>query len=137
MKSWLSLIVGLIALAVSPVAHAEHWPQWRGPRHDGISAERGIPADFSRTKHVAWRTPLPGRAGATPVVWGDRIFLTSNEGDALVLLCVSAKDGSILWKQKVGGGNQDARAGEGNSASPSPCTDGEHVWVFFGTGVLA
>jgi outer membrane protein assembly factor BamB len=70
-------------------------------------------------------------------VWGDRIFLTSNEGDDLVLMCLSAKDGAILWKQKVCGGNQDARAGEGNSASPSPCTDGAHVWVFFGTGILA
>jgi len=119
------------------VVRAEHWPQWRGPNNDGISTEHGIPEGWSKTKHVAWRTPLPGRAGATPCVWGERIFLTSNEGDDLVLLCVSAKDGAILWKHKVSGGNQDARAGEGNSASPSPCTDGEHVWVFFGTGILA
>jgi outer membrane protein assembly factor BamB len=54
-----------------------------------------------------------------------------------MLLCVNAADGEIRWKKKVCTGNQDARAGEGNSASPSPSTDGEHVWVFFGTGILA
>ena len=87
--------------------------------------------------NVAWRAPLPGRAGATPCVWGDRIYLTSNEGDDLVLLCLATDDGAIKWKRTVCTGNQDARAGEGNSASPSPSTDGMHVWVFFGTGTLA
>jgi outer membrane protein assembly factor BamB len=129
----------LAAVAASSAAHlpADHWPQWRGPRSDGIAAAQTIPAAWSKSKSVAWRTPLPGRAGATPCIWEDRIYLTSNEGDDLVLLCVSAPDGRILWKKKVCSGNQDARAGEGNSASPSPSTDGEHVWVFFGTGILA
>jgi len=54
-----------------------------------------------------------------------------------MLLCIEAADGRIRWKQRVTGGNTDARSGEGNSASPSPSTDGKHVWVFFGTGVLA
>ncbi len=118
-------------------AEAENWPQWRGPRSDRISVEQGLPATWSKTTNVAWRTPLPGRAGATPCVWSGRIYLTSNEGDDLVLLCVEAADGTIRWKKRVTGGNTDARSGEGNSASPSPSTDGKHVWVFFGTGVLA
>jgi len=80
---------------------------------------------------------MPGQAGATPCIWGDRVYATSAEGNDLVLLCLSTVDGKILWKQKVGEGNQDARAGEGNSASPSPSTDGQHVWVFFGTGAMA
>ena len=133
----ITLVAGAVAAWSFAAARAEHWPQLRGPRHDGVAAVRGLPAGWSKTKHVAWRTPLPGRAGATPCVWGDRVFLTSNEGDDLVLLGVNARDGAILWKRRVCGGNADARAGEGNSASPSPCTDGEHVWVFFGTGILA
>ena len=138
MKPSHHMLVAIALLMASAVpSSADHWPQWRGPRNDGTSTETGIPSGWSKTKHVAWRTPLPGRAGATPCVWGDRIFLTSNEGDDLVVLCVNAGDGSIRWKHTVSSGNQDARAGEGNSASPSPCTDGEHVWVFFGTGVLA
>ena len=124
------------AFAATP-ARAEHWPQWRGPRGDGISVEKGIPPRWSKSENVSWRTPLPGKAGATPCVWKDRIYLTSNEGDDLVLLCIAADDGRILWKKKVCSGNKDARSGEGNSASPSPATDGEHVWVFFGTGILA
>ena len=131
--SWSLILIGLVA----GQAFAEGWPQWRGPRHDGIAAANGLPEKWSRTENVAWRTPLPGRAGATPCVWNDRIYLTSNEGDDLVLLCIAAADGAVKWKRTVCTGNQDARAGEGNSASPSPSTDGEHVWVFFGTGILA
>lgn len=124
-------------LPLGTVVQADNWPQWRGPANDGISAEKNIPTKWSPTENTAWRTPMPGQAGATPCVWNDRIFATSSDGDDLVLLCLSTQDGKILWKQKVGSGNTDARAGEGNSASPSPCTDGQHVWVFFGTGILA
>ncbi len=122
---------------VSPVAFAENWPQWRGPRHNGISNEKAIPTQWSDSKNVVWKTPMPGQGGATPVIWNDRIFVTSADGDDLVLICVNAKDGKPLWRKLVTSGNQDARAGEGNSASPSPATDGQHVWVFFSTGILA
>ncbi|MFO1094493.1 MAG: PQQ-binding-like beta-propeller repeat protein [Planctomycetaceae bacterium] len=129
----------LIAVALANVAGAENWPQWRGPRGDGISGEHGIATKWSRTENVAWRTELPGPGGATPVVFGDRIFVTSSlgeeDGAALLLLCYST-DGKELWRQTVGAGNKNARKIEGNSASPSPCTDGKHVWCFFGTGVL-
>ncbi len=135
------LLATLLGLSSSTMlfstAKADNWPQWRGPKNDGVSTEKNIATEWSPEKNVEWRCELPGQAGATPVVWNDRIFLTSSEGDDLVLIAVSAKDGSKLWKQKVGSGNQDARAGEGNSASPSPCTDGKHVWCFFGTGMLA
>jgi len=117
--------------------HAEDWPQWRGPRGDGISAEKSIPTSWSKFNNVRWRTELPGQGGATPAIWGERIFVPSARENDLVLLCISARDGKVLWERKVTSGNQDARAGEGNSASPSPSTDGQHVWVFFGTGVLA
>ena len=130
-------VVLLVATLASATARADRWPQWRGPHNDGIAGPVRVPAGWSKTDHVAWRTKLPGRAGATPCVWDDRIYLTSNDGDDLVLLCLAAGDGTILWTKKVTAGNQDARAGEGNSASPSPSTDGSHVWTFFGTGVLA
>lgn len=121
----------------APSIQAENWPQWRGPHGNGISGEKEIATHWSKRQNVRWRAPLPGQAGATPVVWNDRIFLTSADGDDLVLLALSAKDGKLLWRKKVTSGNTLARAGEGNSASPSPSTDGKHVWVFFGTGMLA
>lgn len=127
---------GFAWLLLCATVFAENWPQWRGPHGNSVSQESGIPSEWSKTKNVAWRLELPGAGGATPVVWEDRIFLTSAEGDDLVLLAVSTA-GKELWKRKVTTGNQDARSGEGNSASASPTTDGKHVWVFFGTGDLA
>jgi outer membrane protein assembly factor BamB len=131
-----TLLIASSAASNVPV-QAENWPQWRGPRNDGISTEKGIVAKWSLDKNVAWKTPMPGRAGATPVICDDRVYMTSAEGSDLVALAVSASDGKVLWKTKVATGDQPARGEEGNSASPSPVCDGKHVWVFFSTGVLA
>ena len=129
----------LVALLASwpAVLRADNWPQWRGPNGDGISAEKSIATTWSSSQNVAWRTPMPGQGGATPAVWGDTMFVTSADGDDLVLLCLDTASGDVRWQRTVTTGNEDARAGEGNSASPSPCTDGQHVWVFFSTGILA
>jgi outer membrane protein assembly factor BamB len=135
-KRWLVGLFGIILLTIMRPGVAENWPHWRGPRRDGTSLETNLPVKWSKTENVLWRLPLPGPAGATPIVWDDRIFLTSAEGDDLVLLCVSTA-GKILWKRTVGTGNRDVNRGEGNSASPSPSTDGVHVWAFVSTGDLA
>lgn len=125
---------------LASTARAENWPQWRGERLDGISAETNLPVKWSRTENIAWRLPLPGPAGSTPAVWGKQIFLTSvdskSAGGDLVLICVGT-DGKEQWRQVVSTGNKDVRGDEGNSASPSPCTDGKHVWTFFADGALA
>ncbi len=111
--------------------------QWRGPRHNGIASDKGTPVEWDKEKNVLWRTPMPGPGGATPVLAGKRLFVTSSLDEDLVLLCLNVADGKLLWQQKVTSGNTNARAGEGNSASPSPATDGKHVWCMFGTGVIA
>src|SRR5215467_6085025 len=126
----------IVACAAGRVARAENWPRWRGSANDGVSSESGFPASFSKMENLAWRLPLPGSAGSTPIVWGDRIFLTSADGDDLVLICAST-DGKQLWKKTVSVGNRSINRDEGNGASPSPSTDGKHVWTFFGTGDLA
>lgn len=127
----------LFAIAASAAARGENWPQWRGARHDGISREADVPVKFGKDENLAWRLELPQRAGSTPVVWDDRIFLTSPaaDDDALVLMCVSTA-GKVLWTNEMGKGNHPVRVTEGNMASPSPATDGRHVWAFLGTGVL-
>lgn len=129
--------IGLAVCGMAKIAYADNWPQWRGPKNDAVSTEKSLATSWDQTKNVAWKTDMPGQGGATPIVWGDRIFVTSADGDDLVLICLNAKDGKQIWRQKVTNGNRDARAGEGNSASPSPSTDGKHVWVFFSTGILA
>ena len=114
---------------------ADNWDQWRGPNNDGISQATDVPIHWSQTENIQWRLPLPGEAASTPVIWEDKIFLTSAEGNTLVLMCIST-EGEELWKRTIGRGNRIVRGGEGNSAAPSPVTDGEHVWAFFGTGDL-
>lgn len=133
----LASVVVVVLLTVSQAARSENWPQWRGPKNNGISNETNAPTKWSKMENVAWRLPMPGPAGATPVVWGERIFLTSvdkGSGD-LLLLCVGT-DGKEKWRQVMGSGNRTARGDEGNSASNSPSTDGEHVWAMMTTGVI-
>jgi len=115
---------------------ADNWETWRGPKNYGVSQETDAPIQWSQTENVRWRLPLPGDAASTPVIWEDKIFLTSAEGNALVLMCIST-EGEERWKRTLGRGNRVVRGGEGNSAAPSPVTDGEHVWAFLGTGDLA
>ncbi len=137
MRRFVQPLTLLVVFSCTLTSRADNWPQWRGPHGSGISTEKGIPTQWTTDEHVVWRAPMPGQGGATPAVWGDRMFVTSADGDDLVLICLNAQSGEQLWNKKVAGGNRDARAGEGNSASPSPSTDGQYVWVFFSTGVLA
>jgi outer membrane protein assembly factor BamB len=114
-------------------ALADNWPQWRGPANDGSSKETNLPAEWSETKNVVWKLPMPGQGGSTPIIWDNRIFLTSQDGPDIVLMCVGT-EGKELWKRKLGTGQGKYMGGEGNMASATPCTDGKHVWAYAGTG---
>lgn len=133
MRYLLSIIVALLA-GVS--AMAENWPQWRGPNFNGSTPETNLPSQWSKTENVAWVAPLPGYSGATPVVWGDSIFVSSpNLQKDLLLLCLDRKTGQERWQRKVAEGNFEK--GRNNAASPSPVTDGKRVFILFATGDLA
>jgi outer membrane protein assembly factor BamB len=131
------LLVLTATLVPGPLLLAENWPQWRGARLDGISHETNLPTTWSTTENVAWKVKLPGSAGATPVIWEDQIFLTSVDGQGNLLLLCFGTDGKQQWQQTVSQGNKDVRGDEGNSAAPSPATDGKHVWTFMADGALA
>lgn len=117
-------------------AWADNWPNWRGPTNNGLCAEKNLPTEWNSSKNVAWKLELPGPAGATPIVWGDHVFLTSVEKDGKLLLIAVNTSGKELWRKSLAQGNKDVRGDEGNSASPSPVTDGKHVWSFMANGVL-
>src|SRR5947207_1610374 len=80
-------------------ADAENWPHWRGPSFNGSSPEKHLPAVFSKTENVKWIAELPGPAAATPVTWGDHIFLSSGEERTKTLhaLGLDRKNGKVLW----------------------------------------
>lgn len=125
-----------VALLTASSLHADNWPQWRGPNFNGSSDERNIPATFSRTENVLWSAPMPGPSGASPVVWGDYVFVASTDDTAktCVALAFDRKTGKQLWNVKVADGQgRDRMSTFSNS---SPVTDGKHVWFFYGNGEL-
>jgi outer membrane protein assembly factor BamB len=127
----------LVFLVLALPARADNWPHWRGPTHDGISKETGLPTKWSATENVAWKLDLPGQGSSTPVVWGERIFLTSMDRGEIVVLCAGT-DGKEKWKRKLATARgRTGSFGEGDHASPSPSTDGKHVYAFAGPGDLA
>jgi outer membrane protein assembly factor BamB len=132
----IQLCVAATVLAAASSLPAENWPQWRGPSDNGLSRETGLPLTWSKTENVVWRVPLPGQGGSTPVIWNERIFLTTADGDKNLLLMAFNTAGKPLWQETISDGNRPVRGGEGNYASPSPSTDGKHVWVMVGTGEI-
>ena len=130
------LLVGVLAAPAS----ADNWPQWRGPKNDGHSAEKGLPTEWSAEKNVVWKLKMPGMGAGTPAVWGNKIFVTSVDGEDIVLLCVGT-DGREEWKAKLSNtGAKRYRNPSGadvSDASASCSTDGKHVWAFAGNGTLA
>ncbi len=117
------------------VARAENWPAWRGPTGDGVSTETGLPVEWDTERNIAWKLPMPAWSGSTPIVWGDRIFLNvAVDDDDIELWCLDRDSGERIWQRHLSGGNRRLR--KQNMSSPSPVTDGEHVWVMTGTGIL-
>ena len=128
------VLPALVALALLPLAgRAENWPVWRGPRGDGTSTETGIPTRWSSTDNVRWKTPLPGRGYSSPVVWGERIFVTwcVEDRKTRVLGCLDRKDGKLLWEKTVLVAPLEGKHHLNSYASATPATDGKHVWVAF------
>jgi outer membrane protein assembly factor BamB len=114
-------------------AGAEDWPSWRGARGDGTTMEKGVPRHWSMTDNIVWKAQLPGKGHSSPIVWGDRIFVTTCDEDqeSRLLLCLDRKDGKVLWQREVLRARLERKHGENSYSSATPCTDGRHVWVAF------
>ena len=130
---------GAIALLVTTVLSATEatWPRWRGPRGDGHTTESGLPLRWDAAS-VVWKTPLKGRGHSSPVVSGDRIFLTTalDSGKQRIVLCVDARNGQVLWEQVAWEGEPEKSHVLNGWASATCATDGEVVVAFFGKGGL-
>ena len=135
-RSTVALAVWLVLLAAGTV-RAEPWTQWRGPHFNGSSTETDLPTRFSTTENVTWTATLPGAGASTPIVWGDRVFITAQvaHNKALWALCLDRRDGSVRWSKPMGQGFANKQGNTG--ASPSAITDGKTVWFYFGNGELA
>jgi outer membrane protein assembly factor BamB len=139
--------LSILTLQMTGGAGAQDWPNWRGPNYTGSTTASSLPVTFSPTKNVKWARDLPGPSAATPIIFGDSVFVSSvdSKNETLTALCLDRKTGAIKWQHPVSSGYQPA-GGEGNKvqmdgrsnyASPSPVTDGTRVVFFFGNGDLA
>jgi outer membrane protein assembly factor BamB len=163
----MQLLLGILAITclTGDTANAQRgtvevldtWPQWRGPLGTGVAPRAQPPVEWSETKHIRWKTPLPGKGHSTPIVWGDHIFLTTaipygepvkprfvrpgaHDNLAMtyhhefVVLAVDRKTGKILWQKSVHKAvPNEAGHVSASLASASPVTDGERVFAFFGS----
>jgi outer membrane protein assembly factor BamB len=136
----------VFVIAILPRIHGEDWPQFRGPTGQGISAETGLAVEWDATKNVRWRLPVPGKGWSSPIVWRGRVYLTTavpagdGEDQSLRALCVDAAAGALLWDTEVFLQKASAamRIHSKNShSSPTPLTEGERLYVHFGTNGTA
>jgi outer membrane protein assembly factor BamB len=129
-----------IVLFFAQTTFAEDWPEFRGPTGQGISASKNVPIEWSATNNVAWKTPIPGRAWSSPVVVGDRVYLTSATGESgkdltLRAMCLEAASGKILWDTELfrpKAGESHVMHSKNSQASPTPVVAGERMYVHFG-----
>ena len=107
------------------------WPQFRGPGGTGIAEGSKLPERFGEDRNLLWKTAVPG-GHSSPVVAGDRIFLTAHEDGKLLVLAMERDSGEVLWIREVPRPRREHFQRTHGPASPSPVTDGENVYVFFG-----
>jgi len=135
MKFWM-LIVATTLPFVSLTAAAEDWPGWRGPTYQGISAEKNVPIRWSETENVAWKTPIAGAGWSSPIVFGDRVFVTATSPDGVKchVICLDRIRGNILWDKEVFEQTPKNKGEKNSHATPTPCTDGRRVYAVFSDG---
>ena len=96
----------LILAAFTLSAAAADWANWRGPNHNGSTVAAGLPVKFSKTENIAWKVAMPGPSAATPIILGDKVFVSSTDPKAkeLLALCLDRRTGKEIWRQVVGEG---------------------------------
>jgi outer membrane protein assembly factor BamB len=128
-----------LSLFLTGVSLADNWPGWRGPRGDGHCTEANVPLTWSKTDNVRWKTKLPFKGNSTPVVWGDRIFLTQAldaKGHQRAVMCFDRKNGDLLWKRETEYKDVEPTHKDNPYCSATPVTDGKLVIASLGSGGL-
>ncbi len=153
----LVLAGALVVFTARAAESADNWPQFRGPGSLGVSENPGLPDRWSATENVAWKTPIPGRGWSSPIVWGNRVFVTTVAGEAemeapkkglyfggerpevpkdthhWLVLCLDLNSGREVWRQEARAGTPLNQLHVKNTyASETPVTDGERVYAYFG-----
>ena len=134
----ISLVACSIAL-LTIGARAADWPQFRGPTGQGISAETKLPLHWGAESNVLWKTSVPGEGWSSPIVWKDKVFVTSatDRGTSCRVIAFDRKSGSIIWDKEVFEQVPLRKEGKNSYATSTPVTDGKRVYAVFGDGGVA
>src|SRR6516164_203003 len=94
---------GVLLLAPALAGALENWPGWRGPSMNGYCREKNLPTKWSPTENVRWKAPLPAPGNSTPIIWGDRIFITQalDRGKERAVVCFDRKTGNKIWQRAI------------------------------------
>jgi outer membrane protein assembly factor BamB len=152
-KALIAVFILSSALIAQSSESSRYWAQWRGPRSSGVSATANPPLEWSETRNVRWKVAIPGRGSASPVVWGDRVFVLTAvpvgiTGDAqhaprgsvtprgvhrFMVMAIDRKTGGTLWERmaREQEPHEQSHVDNGTWASSSPITDGTHVYAYF------
>ena len=141
MKSFIkySLRLSLLTVAVSSPT-AANWPGWRGPEGTGVSPEKNLPTQWNSKEGVRWHVDLPSPGNSSPIIWGNRVFVTQalKDENRRTVMCFDRADGKLLWQSGTTYAEKESTQENNPFCAGTPATDGERVYTCFGSaGVFA
>src|SRR5690606_40591912 len=120
-------------LFAANISDAANWPAWRGAEGSGVTSEKNLPTKWSDTENVRWKVKLPERGNSTPIVWGNKVFITQSVGERRTVTCFDRGDGKQLWQSGPAYKENEESHRTNPYSSASPVTDGERVVAWFGS----
>jgi outer membrane protein assembly factor BamB len=132
------LFAPLFTLIVAGISHGENWPSWRGPTGQGRSADPNPPLKWTASDNVRWKAPLPDIGNGSPIIWGNRVFITqaTDRGKRRGVICFDRSDGRKLWERYVEFSGKEPTHETNPFCSATPATDGERVYASLGSAGL-
>ena len=129
-----------VCMSLATICQAGDWRQFRGSESNGLGDDIAPPTSWSATENIAWKAPLPGRGLSSPIVVGEKVFITCSSGfrqDRLHVLCFSATDGSKLWERQFSATGRTSTYPTSSVAASTPASDGQRIFALFSTNDLA
>jgi len=129
----------LTSLLIPAILSASDWTQFRGPDVSGVAEKASPPVTFDGATSIAWKAPLPGRGLSSPLIIGDRIYLTAASGpkqEQLHVLCFNAADGKLVWDREFRATGRTMCHDKTCNAAPTPCSDGKFLYALYSSNDL-
>ncbi len=125
------LPISVVLSVLAPSLRGEDWPWFRGPSRQGMSQEKGVPTQWSATSNIRWKTTIPGEGWSSPIVFADRVFVTTatEGGESLHVIRLDRRSGEVVWDTEIARQEAGHKQRFNSYASSTPATDGERVYT--------